>query len=215
MSTFKAGDIFYTQANGQYYPHKLLLIDENDIWHVLSYQAVDQPPTLTDHLNIFIYHSPFDAAAFPDAILLGYQPVQSQDLIGYHEYLRQTRDPEYYIPIVTGYFNEALGLSDQQLHWEAIDAYTKAADLFPMLYEALDNRAFVKMDLGLWQEAIADFLLSLEVNPVSVLAEFSIGECYLRLGEYQLAKEQFEKALQIDPNDELSLQFLKEVNGLL
>jgi tetratricopeptide (TPR) repeat protein len=72
----------------------------------------------------------------------------------------------------------------------------------------MDNRAFVKMDMGLWQEAIEDFQISMSVNPESVLCEFSIGECYLKMKEYIAAKEQFEKALSIDPNDKRSLEFL-------
>jgi tetratricopeptide (TPR) repeat protein len=65
------------------------------------------------------------------------------------------------------------------------------------------------MDLGMWQEAIEDFTLSLSVNPISLLAEFSIGDCYMRLSEYELAMEQFKKSLLIDPLHQPSNDFLK------
>lgn len=71
------------------------------------------------------------------------------------------------------------------------------------------------MDLGQWEQAIVDFQKSLEVNPASLLAEFSIGECYLKMGNYQKAKVQFEKAIAIDPTHQAPKDFLKMVNELL
>ena len=64
------------------------------------------------------------------------------------------------------------------------------------------------MDLGLWTAAIEDFNLSLNVNPNSFLALFSIGECYFKTEVYQKAKEYFEQAAVIDPNHQLPKQFL-------
>jgi tetratricopeptide (TPR) repeat protein len=87
--------------------------------------------------------------------------------------------------------------------------------LFPQFFEAIDNRAFSKMDLGLWSDAIKDFKLSLEQNPNTILAEFSIGECYFKMGDFQNAKRQFEIANNIDPNDQTSRQFLDKVNAIL
>ena len=161
-----------------------------------------------------IYHSPFDKKAFEDCSLLTNRPITSSDLIGYHEYLRQTSTTEFYTQVAIDYFNEGLRLTDEMKHDEAIDAYSKAIDLFPLFYEAIDNRAFCKMDLAEWEDAITDFRFSLQQNPHSVLAEFSIGECYLKMGDYENAKRQFEIAHNIDPDDELTNQFLAKVDGL-
>lgn len=49
-----------------------------------------------------------------------------------------------------------LRLTDEKKLFEAIDSYSKAIDLFPPFFEAIDNRAFCKMDLGMWAEAIED-----------------------------------------------------------
>ncbi|MNY05221.1 Tetratricopeptide repeat protein [compost metagenome] len=67
----------------------------------------------------------------------------------------------------------------------------------------------------MWHEAIADFQLSLVQNPVSLLAEFSIGECYFKLGDFNQAKQQFEKAHAIDPDHPAPNQFLEKVNAVL
>ena len=106
-------------------------------------------------------------------------------------------------------------MTEEKKHYEAIDAYTKAIDLFPQFFEAIDNRAFCKMDIGLWSDAIEDFKFSLQQNPNSLLAEFSIGECYFKMGDYLNAKQQFEKAHSIDPNHQAPKQFLDKINALI
>lgn len=215
---FNKGDLFYTAHEDQYHVFKLLALDEAlDCCHVLCYEPVNELPAKEslDQLSVMIYHTPIDRAGFSGPVWIANRPLSADDLIGYHEYMRQTQAPEEYIPLASAYFNEGIRLTDEGKHTEAIDAYSKAADLVPMFYEAIDNRAFCKMDLGLWQAAIGDFYQSLEVNPVSVLAEFSIGECYLNMKYYQEAKIQFEKALAIDPAHELSKDFLQKTISML
>lgn len=214
----REGDLFYVLHNGSYQTYKLLANDTDfPCYHVLAYEPLTTASSQrdADNLKISMYHLPIDAAGFNDPVVFDNRKVLAQELIGYHEYLRQTRDYKEYTPLVVAYFNDGLRLTDENRHQEAIDAYSKAADLFPLFYEALDNRAFCKMDLGLWEDAVSDFLLSLQVNPDSTLAEFSIGECYLRLKRYPEAKAQFEKALSIDPGHQLSITFLEKVKALM
>lgn len=215
---FSDGNIFYIRFDNQYHIYKLLVFDrDSECYHVLSYEPSDILPSIEnlDALEVAVYHSPIDKNGFTDARLLTNAEVTSDDLIGYHEYLRQTQEPNYYIPIANEYYQSGLRLVDEKKHHEAIDSYSKAIDLVPNFFEAIDNRAFCKMDLGLWEEAIDDFQESLQANPTSFVAEFSIGECYLKLGNYQKAKEQFEKAIAIDPTHQVPKDFLKKVNKLL
>lgn len=215
---FNKGDVFYTVHEDQYHVFKLLALDEaHNCCHVLCYEPVPGLPTkdILDQLSVMMYHTPIDSAGFSNPVWVANRPLSSDDLIGYHEYLRQTQAPADYIPLASSYFNEGIRLSDEGKHAEAIEAYSKASDLVPMFYEAIDNRAFCKMDLGLWQAAIEDFHQSLQVNPVSILAEFSIGECYLNMKRYQEAKTQFEKALAIDPAHQLSKDFLQKAISML
>lgn len=141
--------------------------------------------------------------------------MTSENLIRYHKYLRLTQKPNYYISIANNYYQSGFKLTDEKKQYEAIDAYSKAIDLFPKFFETIDNRAFCKMDLGLWSDAIEDFKLSVSQNPNDLLAEFSIGECYFKLGELQNAKQQFEIANKIDPNHQASRQFLNKLNDVL
>ncbi len=218
QANFSVGDVFYIKADEKYYLYKLLVDDrEFECYHILTYSPVDILPTKEeiDNLTVFVYHSPFDKKAFAGATLLTSKQICVNDLIGYHEYLRQTQEPNFYVSIANDYYKAGLKLTDEKKHNEAIDSYSKAIDLFPQFFEAIDNRAFCKMDLALWTDAIEDFKLSLLQNPNSLLAEFSIGECYFKMGDYQSAKRQFEIAHRIDTNHQASKQFLDKVNEIL
>ncbi len=215
---FSEGDIFYTFSNGQYHIYKLLVFDKDfDCYHVLSYGPINTLPNKNDidGFKVYIYHSPIAKGGFQEPVFIVNKKVVANDLIGYHEYLRQTQEAEYYFTIANDYYLAGLALTDQGKHIEAIDSYAKAFDLVPTFFEAIDNQAFCKMDIGLWQEAIEGFRKSLEVNPNSLLAEFSIGECYLKLEEYQKAKEQFQKAISIDPTNQIAKDFLKKTEDLI
>lgn len=217
-SDFSEGDIFYIYSDKQYNIYKLLVFERDfECYHVLCYEPIDELPnrSIIDRLEVAVYHAPIDKNGFKGATLLVKDKVLANDLIGYHEYLRQTQDPNSYFPLADDYYQAGLRLTDERRHMDAIDSYSKAVDLIPNFFEAIDNRAFCKMDLGHWDEAIEDFRESLEVNPDSVLAVFSIGECYLKMGNYPKAKEQFEKAIALDPTHQASKDFLKKVNDLL
>ncbi|WP_290792327.1 tetratricopeptide repeat protein [Flavihumibacter sp. UBA7668] len=218
QSYFSEGDIFYTHFDNQYHIYKLLVfVIDLECYHVLGYKPLDTLPSTKniDSLTVAVYHSPIDKNGFKNAKLLTNDKISSKDLIGYHEYLRQMKEPNYYIPIANEYYQAGLRLTEEKRHYDAIDSYSKAVDLMPDFFEAIDNRAFCKMDLGQWAGAIEDFQESLEVNPNSLLAEFSIGECYLKMDNYQKAKEQFEKAIAIDQTHQAPKDFLKKVNELL
>lgn len=213
---FTEGDIFYTILENKYYLHKVLKADKDfNRYHVLGYTPMNAlpDPEKSDDLPVFIYHFPIDKNGFENPILFKKGTVRDEELSGYHEYLRQTQSIDSIIQEATRYFHEGYSLTDQQKHEEAIEKYSLAINLFPTLYEAIDNRAFCKMDLGRLQEAIEDFKLSLTIHPYSALAEFSIGECYLKLGNTALAKEQFTKALTLDPDHQLSKDFLLQLEG--
>jgi tetratricopeptide (TPR) repeat protein len=86
-------------------------------------------------------------------------------------------------------------------------------DLVPAYYEAIDNRAFVRMDLGRWDEAIVDWKASLRVNPDNPVAIFSLGECHLRQGRFARATEAFEECVRRWPDEPLYRQFLERARA--
>ncbi|MGI4875756.1 MAG: tetratricopeptide repeat protein [Janthinobacterium lividum] len=216
---FQPGDVFYTHADSAYHVFKVLAVDERlGCYHVRCYVPVATVPSAQEvaGLAVAVGHSPISADGFGEPVLLTHQPVAAHELEGYHYYLNamQGDGEEPVNPAVDQaieYFNQALALSDEERHLEAIAAYTEAFKLVPVFYEALDNRAFCKMDLGQWQAAILDFEESLQINSLNALAEFSIGECYFNLGDDDQATRRFEKALEIDPAYNLPREFLQKV----
>ncbi len=208
----KEGDIFYTEYDGKYHVYKLLRKEEaEETFHVLGYTPVDEEPTLESlhTLEISYFHAPIHHESFNDTYFLINTPVTDDELIGYYEFQKKMdEDFEAIAAKATEYYQTAYQLTDDGKHEEAIEAYSKAIELLPTFYEAIDNRAFCKMDLERWSEAIDDFKLSLQVHPDSLLAEFSIGECYYRLNDFVRAKEQFEKCVKLDPSHQVSKEFL-------
>ncbi|MBL0742568.1 tetratricopeptide repeat protein [Chryseolinea lacunae] len=215
---FSEGDIFYTHADTEYHIFKVLKADDAySTYHIMAFEPVATLPDNDEvhHLDVAVYHMPIDQNGFESPTLLAKREVTFNDLTGYHEYLRQTANITELAAEANRYFMEGYRLTDAKKLDDAITAYSNAIELIPQFYEAIDNRAFCKMDLGQWQEAIEDFNLSLQQNPESVLAEFSIGECLMRLGDYTNAITQFEKALAIDPSHDVSKRFLEKARSLL
>ena len=218
---FRAGDVFYTPAGQEYHLFKVLAVDDVlDCYHVRCYAPVAAVPPAAEvaGLPVAVGHSPISADGFGEPVLLGHEPVRGHELEGYHYYLRAMGgssappDPDSSeVDQAIRYFNQGLALSDEQRHWDAIAAYTEAADLVPAFYEALDNRAFCLMDLGLWERAIMGFEQSRSGNRDNELAEFSIGECYFNLGDDAQATARFAKALALDPTHSLSSEFLQKI----
>lgn len=219
-----AGDVICSVYNGKYHVSKVLVVDaEFETYHIQSFRAVDAMPTLeqlTD-LDVLAMHAP--VGAFTNGEKIGNVPITEADLQGYYYFLKTTNFQRYceatgqtmddVLAHANASFKEAYALTDEQRYDEAITKYLEAVDTFPQFYEAIDNMAFVKMNMGRWQDAIEDFRWSLSIQPDSVLAIFSIGECYLKMGHLEEAKEQFQHCLALDPENKLAQEFLTKVGG--
>lgn len=215
---FQEGDIFYTENEGKYQTFKLLKIDhEVDTFHVKAYEDIAFIPKADEieSLKVQIHHFPIARTGFSQPKFIANSSVTEDDLLGYFEYIKQTQDINEIVKYAKSFYQQAYELTNQQNHIGAIEKYSRAIELMPNFYEAIDNRAFCFMDLGKWNEAIEGFRQSLHVNPNSLLAIFSIGECYLRLEEYPKAKEYFEQAIQIDPNHPKPKELLELTNKLI
>ena len=215
---FQEGDIFYTEKEGKYQLFKLLKIDDGvNVFHVKAFEEVSSIPKANEigNLRVQIHHFPIAQTGFNQPKLITNSAVTEDDLLGYFEYIKQTQNVNEIVKYAKSFYKQAHALTNKKNHIGAIEKYSKAIELLPSFYEAIDNRAFCFMDLGKWNEAIEGFKQSLAVNPNSLLAIFSIGECYLRLKEYPKAKEFFEQAIQIDPNHPKPKEFLEMTNKLM
>ncbi len=216
-TNFQEGDIIYTSEKDKYHISQILKIEGENTLHIKMFKSVDHLPSVQelDNLKVAIYHSPLSRSGFKNPRLLANKKIEDQDLIGYFEYIKQVNDIDAIVAYAKKFYQEGYELTNANKNDLAIEKYSKAIDLLPNFFEAIDNRAFCKMNLGKWEDAIADFQLSLKTKPNSLLATFSIGECYLRIQNYEKAKAYFEKAVQIDPNHPKPKEFLQATIDLL
>lgn len=218
------GDIRYSidasSTEGRYRPFKVLKLEsfgqDGEVAHVIIYREMAEPPALAmlDRLQVWILHTPIAADSFGDTVLVANRPVTPEELEGYLEYLKRTDFRRY--AKVTGQsvdeligraqaaFREGHAHSERGDHAAAIRSYEAASDAFPLYYEAIDNRAFCYMDMAKWESAISVFEESIAVNGHTVLTDFSIGECYYRLGDAPNAREWLERARKLGPDEKLA-----------
>lgn len=208
-TSLKAGDVIISQCeDGTWATTKILAVDSrqdgSETFHCLCYEPTGSRPTdsTIDSLRVRVHHAPIDSADFKaNWQVVGSRPVGDEELAGFAEYLRHTDFPRYLdltgqdgeqlVEKANAHYNAACALGEEGKVAESIQQYSEAIALFPLFFEAIDNRAFAHMDLGDFRTAIADFEASLQVNPEGHAAFFSRGECFLKLGEFDKAEEIF------------------------
>ncbi|WP_432731816.1 tetratricopeptide repeat protein [Variovorax sp. W6] len=207
-STLKKGDVLaYRDGNAW----RAVWVLEVDPWpdgtsvaHCLSYQPLAERPTVESlrQAEVLIWHAPIDADGVSrGSELIGNRQPTEEDLIGFAEYLKLTDFPRYLdamgkdgheiVRQANAHYLRGNELCEQGRKEEGIAEYDAAVELFPLFFEAIDNRAFTRMELGNFREALDDFEQSLQVNPEGEAAFFSKGECLMRLGELAAAEAIF------------------------
>ncbi|WP_071873544.1 tetratricopeptide repeat protein [Atopomonas hussainii] len=228
----KTGDILIQSGVDGWSAVKIL---EVDLWpdgtsvaHCLTYKELPVRPTieLLKQAPVLVWHAPIDAGSFGQ----GWERISNQsptkaELVGFTEYLKITdfsryasftgQDVKEIISAANEHYKRAYALGEHRKSMEAISEYSQAIELFPLFYEAIDNRAFTYMELGKLKEALADFEQSLQVNPGGVAAFFSKGECLMKLGELKAAEEIFFEGTNRFPEQrEIFVDFLEKVRTL-
>lgn len=201
-SNFQEGDIFYTKKEGKYQIFKLLKIDpENEAtFHVMGFEetySVPKPNEI-ENLKIKIYHFPITKTGFNRPKLVVNSEVTDDDLFGYFEYIKQTKNVNEIAKYAKRFYQQAFELTNQNNFIRAIEKYSKAIELLPNFYEAIDNRAMTFMDIGKWEKAIEGFQQSLKVKPDGYHALFGIAVCYNQLNENDQAIDAYSKAIELD-----------------
>lgn len=227
------GDILVQQEkSGDWSAIRILEIDlapdGSSIAHCLLYQASPVRPqaeTIKSH-PVRIWHAPIAASSFSAGWeKAGNEPVTQGELAGFFEFLKLTNFPRYLR--VTGqdakavvakaneHYERAIVLGKQGRRTEAIREYSSAIEVFPLFYEAIDNRAFTYMEMGDYNEALTGFEQSLRVNPHGLHAFFSKGESLMKLGRLREAENVFAQGVAQFPEQGLLFKkFLARVRNL-
>lgn len=229
----KAGDFITVQEDdGQWHTIRILAIDVwpdgSECFHCTCYEPTPERPRADalETLDVLVYHAPIDAEDFKTRwSVLHSSPPTDADMSGFFEYLKHTDFPRYIevsgqdlsevIALANAAYREACALGDKKQPQQAIPLYERAFDLFPLFYEAIDNRAFSFMELGDYATALAGFEHSLQVNPEGEAAIFSRGECLLKLGRLDEAEAVFlEGAQRPGGNQAMFQRFLATTKDL-
>lgn len=230
--TVALGDLIVQKKNDGWSAIKILAVDP---WpdgtasaHCLLYRSMPQKPTAESlaHAEVFAWHAPIDAGSFSEGWeRIGNQPPSQDELAGFVEYLKLTDFPRYItftgqdvdviVRSANEHYQKAYQLGEQGKRKEAIAEYSEAIELFPLFFEAIDNRAFTYMELGQFREALSDFNESLRVNPEGMAAFFSRGECMMKLGDLVAAEAVFREGLGRFPEQHaIFTEFLERVRAL-
>ena len=88
---------------------------------------------------------------------------------------------------------------------EALSAFDRAIQLYPLYASAITSKGRVLEQLHKFAEARSYYLAALELDPTSALLTNNIGSCFFGEGETEKAEIWFEKSLQLNPewNDTL------------
>jgi tetratricopeptide (TPR) repeat protein len=99
---------------------------------------------------------------------------------------------------------------------EAISDLDSIIKLEPENAEAFKNRGFAYMKLGDFNNAIPDFVMSLDYCLEEDLSSYHyLGLCYFNMGEYEKANENFEKFHFYFPNDVIANSYVKRCLRML
>ncbi|MCX7957110.1 MAG: tetratricopeptide repeat protein [Endomicrobia bacterium] len=93
---------------------------------------------------------------------------------------------------------------------KAIQNYLKAVELNPNSYASYNNLGNIMFYINR-KEAIKYYLKSIEINPQQVDARINLGITYYYEGKLNLAAEQFNEVLKIDPTNEKAIVYLKKM----
>ncbi len=97
-------------------------------------------------------------------------------------------------------FSQALFLSEQKRHDEAIAIYNKMLEIYPNNADIYFKRGFEREKQEDHQEAIADFNQAISLNPNLAEAYNGRGVARGKLGDYQAAIADFNQAISLNPN---------------
>jgi tetratricopeptide (TPR) repeat protein len=232
MLTLQPGDLIVSRDEQDWNAIKILLVDPwpdgSAAAHCLVYDTFSSKPTLEALRSaaVRLWHTPIDAGGFNSGWeLIGNEAPSKDELVGFVEYLKLTDfsryvsftgvDAEQLVGQANQHYERANRLAAAGQREEAIAAYGEAIDLFPLFFEAIDNRALTYMELDRLPEALDDFERSLQVNPEGVTAVFSRAECWMKLGHLDAAEGAFQEGLErFAEHKEMFVQFLEHIRAV-
>jgi uncharacterized protein (TIGR03032 family) len=136
-----------------------------------------------------------------DMEIFGFDNLLSQsNYIVLDNNIAEVKMPETPLEIASPLFEKGTDLFNENKKEEAIVQYKKALEVQPDFLPATFNMAIALGDLGRFDEA-EKILLDVIENDASIVETYnSLGYVYYRKGDFEKAKENFEKAIELKPD---------------
>ncbi len=141
-------------------------------------------------------------------IMLGdlHEKQSSPLAAGYYENAVKS-DPEN----ISALFTQAFYLQNHDKKSEAIDIYARMMQIDPSFVPAYVNSAILLMEKDSVALAQDQLMTALELDTTFLLTHYYLGECALALGDKEMARKRFEKALELDPEYSDAKKALKKL----
>lgn len=88
----------------------------------------------------------------------------------------------------------------QQMHREAIDAYSQGITYEPFYGLFYRHRGHAYMNISRWNEAVADFTFAIRLMPDNRDSWYHLGATYFMLGDYPRAEYAYKRSLELSEN---------------
>jgi len=98
-------------------------------------------------------------------------------------------------------YNLGLALDQMEQYSEAVECYTRAAEIVPESTDVRVNLGAALLAAGDRRGAIKEFKTAVELAPADPAAWFGLGCAYLANHNFKKAVETFRKAVEADPDD--------------
>jgi tetratricopeptide (TPR) repeat protein len=92
----------------------------------------------------------------------------------------------------------AQSLSDQKLHQEAIEIFTRAIDVAPQQSRFLNSIGLIYFEIEDFEKARDNFLKAIQISPDYPDYQHNLGRTLLSLGKCYQAYKSFEKAIELN-----------------
>ena len=149
-----------------------------------------------------------------DVEILGYDNNLSKSSYIIHDTnIAEIKMPETPVELASPLFEKGIDLFNENKKEEAIVEYKKALKIQPDFLPATFNIAIALGDIGKFKEA-EKILLNVVKNDASIVETYnSLGYVYYKQGNFEKAKQNFEKAIELKPDfkqAKVSLEILKK-----
>ena len=111
------------------------------------------------------------------------------------------------------YYIKELETGIQKNKWEDnVKLCEKLIELFPNDFKVRFYYANVLFTIGKIDDAIIQYKKAIEINSRNIYSHINLGIAYMKKGLNNLAKEEFNEALNIDPNNEIAKMQLMQLS---